>query len=116
MIRPILTLLLICAASAVSNSQVTLETDSTELPSHSVRVIASVKSADFDYMTIVVEHVVSYTRGLSATPAQGDELTVRLPGRNKPENESRIEVDLKESIDIGATPSSYIVLAYRTIE
>ena len=113
----LISILLVCLTIISSNSQVSpITDDSTELPSHSMRLIASVKSADYNYMTIVVESVVSYTRGISATPAQGDELTVRLPGRNKPEDASRIEVDLKESIDIGAVPSSYIVLEFRTIE
>jgi hypothetical protein len=98
------------------NSQVSYEGDSTSLPSHSVRAIATVKSADYDYMVIVIEHVVSYSRGVTITPNQGDEITVRLPGRNKPQNNSRIEVDLKESIEVGALPSAYIMLDFRTID
>lgn len=89
--------------------------DTIQLPPHSIRAIATVKSADFDYVVIVIENVIAYSRGVTATPLQGDELTVRLPGRNKPENESRIEIDLKESIEVGAMPSSYIMLDYRTI-
>jgi hypothetical protein len=113
----IATLLLVFFGTFYGNSQINSALkDSTDLPPHSVRVIATVKSADFDYMVIVIEYVVAYSRGISATPMQGDELTVRLPGRNKPEIESRIEVDLKESIDVGAMPSSYIMLDYRSIE
>jgi hypothetical protein len=98
------------------NSQTTIEADSTELPSHSIRIIAKVKSADYDYMTLVVENVVEYSRGAGNTPQQGDEITVRLPGRSKPQNDTRIEADLKESIELGAVPSSYIALDFRTIE
>lgn len=90
--------------------------DTVDLPPHSIRAIATVKSADFDYMVIVIENVIAYSRGVTATPLQGDEITVRLPGRNKPQNESRIEVDLKESIELGAMPSSYIMIDYRTID
>jgi hypothetical protein len=111
------TFLLVMMTAFAGNSQVTtIVSDSTELPSHSLRAIATVKSADYDYMVIVIENVVSYSRGITATPMQGDELTVRLPGRNKPQNDSRIEVDLKESIEVGAMPSSYIMLDYRTID
>lgn len=114
--RYLIVLVLITFASFSGNSQVTVVDDSTELPAHSLRAIAKVKSADYDYMVIVIENVVSYSRGISATPEEGDEITVRLPGRNKPRNETRIEVDLKESIDLGAMPTSYIVLDFRTIE
>jgi hypothetical protein len=111
------TFLLVMITAFAGKSQIaTIVKDSTELPSHSLRAIATVKSADYDYMVIVIETVVSYSRGITATPVQGDELTVRLPGRNKPQNDSRIEVDLKESIDLGAMPTSYIMLDYRTID
>ena len=90
--------------------------DSTDLPAHSIRAIAKVRSAEYDYMVIVIENVVSYSRGVTSTPVEGDELTVRLPGRNKPAIDSRIEVDLKESIDVGAMPSSYIALDFRSID
>lgn len=90
--------------------------DTTDLPPHSIRLIATVKHADADMMVIIVEHLVTYTRGATTAPETGSELTVRLPGRNKPETNSRIEVDLKEKLDVGAMPSSYIMLGYRTIE
>ena len=100
-----------------TQSQMTIMVrDSTELPAHSLRAIATVKSADYEQMIIVIETIVSYSRGVTAMPSEGDELTVRLPGRNKPDTESTIEVDLKESLDVGALPSSYIMLDYRTID
>jgi hypothetical protein len=116
--RYILSCLLIFVVFFSTQSQVNsvMTQDTVELPPHSIRAIATVKSADYDHMIIVIENVVAYSRGVTATPLQGDELTVRLPGRNKPEHDTRIEVDLKESIDVGALPSSYIVLAYRTID
>ena len=98
-----------------SQTSVTMQ-DTTELPAHSLRAIATVKDADYDFMTIVVENVVAYSRGVTSTPTAGDELIVRLPGRNKPKTDSRIEVDLQESIDLGAAPSSYLALGFRTIE
>jgi hypothetical protein len=113
----LITAILILGLISSSQSQVEIiSQDTIQLPPHSLRAIAKVKSADYDYMVIIIENVVSYSRGVTATPVQGDELTVRLPGRNKPENDSRIEVDLKESIEVGAMPSSYIMLDYRTID
>jgi hypothetical protein len=109
-------LVFVVVLNTVSQEIMTPVQDTTELPSHSLTAIAKVKSAEYDYMVIVIENVVAYSRGISATPMQGDELTVRLPGRNKPQHDSRIEVDLKESIDVGALPSSYIMLDYRTID
>jgi hypothetical protein len=115
--RYLITFLIVVFTAFAGKSQMTIfSQDTTELPSHSFRAIAKVKSADYEYMVIVIENVVSYSRGISATPSEGDEITVRLPGRNKPEAETRIEVDLKESIDLGAMPTSYIMLDYRTIE
>jgi hypothetical protein len=113
----LITILLVVVTAFAGNSQIsTITEDSTDLPSHSLRAIAKVKSADYDQMVIVIENVVAYSRGITTIPIPGDELIVRLPARNKPQNESRIEVDLKESIDVGALPSSYIVLDFRTID
>jgi hypothetical protein len=108
-------LVFVVVLTTVSQEIMTVQ-DTTELPPHSLTAIATVKNAEYDYMVIVIENVVAYSRGITATPMPGDELTVRLPGRNKPQHESRIEVDLKESIDVGAMPSAYIMLDYRTIE
>jgi len=89
--------------------------DTQTLPQHSIRAIATVVSAEQNMMTIKIEEVTAYSRGASITPMQGDEITVRLPGRNGPEVDNRIEVDLKEKIDVGALPSAYIMLDYETL-
>lgn len=90
--------------------------DSMAVESHSIRLIAHVKDMDQDYVLIEVEEVVSYTTGIYITPASGDEILVRLPGREIPKKESRIEIDLQEKIDVGAMPTGYIMTSFRTIE
>jgi hypothetical protein len=79
-------------------------------------MVAKVISVSPEVMTIKVENVVTYSDGVAALPEKDDEIVVRLLGHNTPELESRIEVNVKEKIDIGALPSSYIMLDYKTIE
>jgi hypothetical protein len=98
-----------------SSQQVLVKKDTTDLRSHSIRLIANVKDMDQDYIVIVVEQVLSYSLGIMVTPETGDEIVVRLPGREMPKKESRIEIDLQENIEVGALPSGYIMLEYRTI-
>ena len=100
-----------------TNSQTTLlSSDSMSEVSHSIRLIAQVKDLDQDYVLIEVEEVISFTNGIYLTPASGDEILVRLPGRELPKKESRIEIDLKEKVDVGAMPTGYIMTSFRTIE
>ena len=100
-----------------TNSQTTfLSADSMSEVSHSIRLIAQVKDLDQDYVLIEVEEVISFTNGIYLTPASGDEILVRLPGRELPKKESRIEIDLKEKVDVGAMPTGYIMTSFRTIE
>lgn len=109
--------LLFCLIAITAPSQVEpVESDSTNLPSYSLRVIASVKSADEDHAVIGVENIVSYSSGATAAPEEGEEITVRLPGRNRLPIDARIEADIKESIEVGALPSGYILLDFRTIQ
>ena len=99
------------------NSQATsAQFDSVSTISHSIRLIAHVKDMDQDYVLIEVEEVVSFSNGIYLTPALGDEILVRLPGREMPKKESRIEVDLQEKVDVGAMPTGYIMTSFRTIE
>jgi len=115
--KAFITLFVIFAAVISVNSQDTIPTsDDADISEGSIRLIAKVVQADYDYMTIEVEDIIGYGKGVTAAPAKGEEITVKLPGRDKPKNETRIEVDLKEKIDVGALPTSYIVLEYRTIE
>ena len=115
--KAFITILAVFAIVVSVNSQDTLPNpNDADINEGSIRLIAKVLQADYDYMTIRVEDIVGYGAGVTAAPAKGEELTVKLPGRDKPKNETRIEVDLKEKIDIGALPTSYIVLDFRTIE
>lgn len=112
-----ITILSVLTFTISVNSQDTIPNpNDADINEGSIRLIAKVLQADYNYMTIKVEDIVGYGEGVTAAPAKGDELTVKLPGRDKPMNETRIEVDLKEKIDIGALPTSYIVLDFRTIE
>jgi len=112
----ILLLFLLVFSAAVRSQDSTDVDDYEHLPAHSLRLIATVVNPGTDVMVIHVEHVVEYSRGVTSTPNTGDEIAVRLPGRNSPAENARIEVDLMEKIDIGALPSSYIMLNFRTIE
>jgi hypothetical protein len=112
----VLIFLLVSTSISVNSQDVPTTEDSSDLPAHSIRVIAKVISSDYDYMVITVEQVVAYGSGTNTTPQSGEEIPVRLPGREKPDEGSRIEVDLKEKIDVGAMPTSYIMLNYKTIE
>jgi hypothetical protein len=108
---------LILAPCFGTNSQTTLLSgELMSTTSHSIRLIAQVKDLDQDYILIEVEEVISYTNGIYLTPASGDEILVRLPGRELPKKQSRIEIDLKEKIDVGAMPTGYIMTGFRTIE
>jgi hypothetical protein len=99
------------------NSQAALVTpDSVAYTSHSIRLIAQVKDLDQDYILIEVEEIVSFTNGIYITPASGDEILVRLPGREVPKKESRIEIDLQEKVDVGAMPTGYIMTSFRIID
>lgn len=112
----ILLLFLLVFSAAVRSQDSTAVYNYEQLPPHGLRLIATVRNPGTDVMVIQVEHIVEYSRGVTSTPSTGDEITVRLPGRNSPGENARIEVDLMEKIDIGAMPSSYIMLNFRTIE
>ncbi len=81
-----------------------------------VRLIANVRDSDHEYMTIVVEEVVSYSSSVHTTPAEGDEIYVRLTGGERPDMESRIAADLQEKIEVGEMQCAYILIDYRTLE
>ncbi len=109
-------ILLLMPCFGTSSQATSVSADSMSLNSHSIRLIAHVKDMDQDYVLIEVEEIISYTNGIYITPASGDEILVRLPGRETPKKESRIEVDLQEKIDVGAMPTGYIMTSFRTIE
>ena len=104
--------------SFLSHSQqsIRLATADGDLPSHSMTVVATVENIGTEIMTIKVEHVVTSTNGIGILPDEGDEISVKVSEDNSPSVDSRIEVDLKEKIDVGAQPTSYIMLGFRTIE
>ncbi len=81
-----------------------------------VRLVANVSDATHEYMTIVVEEIVSYSSTVRTTPVIGDEIYVRLTGGSRPDIESRIDVDLQEKIEVGEIPCAYIMVDYRTLD
>lgn len=90
--------------------------DTLDIPPNALRVVAEVISADEQMAVLKIEQVVGQGRGVITMLNQGDEITVRMPGRNKPEVKAKIEVDIREKMDVGAMPSSYILLTFRTVE
>lgn len=112
----VLALLIASPGFSINSQTVSIRTDSVFLNAHSIRLIAHVKDMDQDHILIEVEEVVSFTNGIYITPASGDEILVKLPGRDMPKKESRIEIDLHELIDVGAMPTGYIMTGYRTID
>jgi hypothetical protein len=112
----LVTVLLTLCVSVLGQSQQADSVETGSLTYHSLRVIARVADSTPDYMLIVIERVTETSPGLSSMPQDEEEIWVRLPGRDMPRKETRIEADLQEKIEVGAMPSSYILLGYRTIE
>ena len=95
-----------------------LPTNNSERDKHpySIQVVATVHETSEDYVTLLVEEVIDYGSKIYVLPQEGDKLTVRLPARRSPENKTTIIIQLQEKISVGANPSSYIMVDYRTIE
>jgi hypothetical protein len=94
-------------------STLALPTNNLERDKHpySIQVVATVHETSEDYVTLLVEEVIDYGSKIYVLPQEGDKLTVRLP-----ENKTTIIIQLQEKISVGANPSSYIMVDYRTIE
>jgi hypothetical protein len=90
--------------------------DTLNIAPGTLRVIAEVKSADERMVVLQIDSLIGYGQGVLTVLNAGDEVTARLPGQNKPEVSSKINVDLREKMDVGALPSSYILLHYKTVE
>ena len=105
-----------CSVTLCAQDLPVVAHDTLNIPPNALRILAEVISADDHMAVLKVERVVGHGHGVITMPNQGDDVTVRIPGRNKPEAKTKIEVDIKEKIDIGATPSSYILLTFRRVE
>lgn len=112
----LLILMIITISPPVNSRQSDQIINHSELSPYSLRVIASVTEGNFDQVILLVEEVIDYGSGIKTTPVGGESITVRLPGRDKPGTNSRIEVELLEKVEVGATPSSYIMTGFKTIE
>jgi hypothetical protein len=83
---------------------------------YSIQLLATVQEKSEDYVTLHIEEVIDYGSKVYVLPQEGEKLTVRLPARRSPENNTTIIIQLQEKISVGANPSSYIMVDYRTIE
>jgi hypothetical protein len=89
--------------------------DTTSLADRTLRVIGEVKNVDEKMMVVKIQSVVAH-RNASAWMRQGEELNIRLTGQGRPQVGSIIAADLKEKAEVGETPSSYLLLDYKTID
>src|SRR4051812_15167716 len=65
---------------------------------------------------IRISDIVSVGDNISVIPASGETIMVRVAGERKPKKGSIVIIDLREQISVGENPSSYLMLAYRTVE
>ena len=106
-------LLVICLLTAFN---VPTDDLNNETPPYSIQLVATVQEKNEDFVTLHVDEVIDYGSKIYVLPQECDELTVRLPASRSPQNHTTIIIDLRERISVGANPSSYIMLDYRTIE
>jgi hypothetical protein len=83
---------------------------------YSIQLVATVQEKSEDFVTLHIEEIIDYGSKIYILPQEGEKLTVRLPARRPPENNTTIIIRLQEKISVGANPSSYIMVDYRTIE
>jgi len=83
---------------------------------HTILLVATVEETSEDFIRVEIEEVMKYGSKIYVLPEEGDKITVRLPARRPPENNTTIMIELREKISLGPIQSSYIMLDYQTIK
>ena len=110
----LLVLLLTTSTSLVSQST-SYDSTSASPDDYSLEVVGTVSDSEGDYAIIVVEELIRFGARIHVLPESGEQITIRLPGRDQFTDGSRLLLTVKESIQSTETPSAYILVKYELI-
>lgn len=106
----------ILATTLRAQSQTVILQDTINIPPNTLRAIAYVVSADDQMVVLKIEQVTGYGKDVNTIFNKDDMISAQMPGKNKPEVNAKVMVDLKEKLNVGAITSSYILLTFKTVD